>query len=95
LTTIYKNNENFGDNMKKKIGFFSLSWSVHLAQVSGKGIFFFHLLSILLISHVWIALDSQDRTVRTGQSGQDSQCRISRTGLLGHGMKDKIDWTGQ
>jgi hypothetical protein len=39
--------------------------------------------------------DIQDRTARTRHSGQDSPCRILRTGLLGQDMLDKTDRTGQ
>jgi hypothetical protein len=71
----------------KKLFFFSFNWSLHLPQFFGKGIFSFICLSILkfLISHVRMALDSQDRT---GQSVLDLEDRAPRTE---HEGKDRYD----
>jgi hypothetical protein len=72
----------------EKIGFFSLSWTLHLPQVSGKGICFFYLF-------INFSIFFQPCKDSPGQPGQDSQCRISRTGLLGQDMYVKTDRTGQ
>ncbi len=66
---IYKNNKNVHEIFAKihRNLFFSLSWSLHSPQVSGKE-FFLSFLSILkfFISLVRTALDSQDRTASVG-----------------------------
>ncbi len=72
LTKIYKNNKMFAKI--QQIGDFSLSWSLHLLQVSRKKeIFLIICLSSLqfLVSHLRMALDSQGRTVDAGFWGQD------------------------
>jgi hypothetical protein len=91
----YENNEHFRENTKK-LDFFKI---FKLESTFTLGLWkrsFFHL-SILhiLIGHVRKALDSKDKTFRTGQPGQDIQDRTVSTGFRGQGSKDRTYWTRQ